>query len=100
MLIAPLISGELYEILREVSIALFGSGLILFDIVQKMLDKKIFKNTDITKLGTFFLVFWGVVGTIFEVVPENASEFLMDWGLVISGAVLILSVSVMDVLIK
>ena len=100
MLIAPMISGELFEILRSVSIALFGSGLILFDILQKMTDKQIFKNRDITTLGTFFLVFWGVVGTVFEVVPENVAEFFMDWGLVITGVVLIAAVNLMDVFIK
>jgi len=100
MLIAPMISGELFEILRDISIALFGSGLILFDIVQQMLGKKIFKNTDITKLGTFFLVFWGVVSTIFEVVPENIATFLTDWGLIITGVVLMVSVVLMDELVK
>ena len=100
MLIAPMISGELFEILRSVSIALFGSGLILFDILQKMTDKQIFKNRDITTLGTFFLVFWGVVGTVFEAVPENVAEFFMDWGLVITGVVLIAAVNLMDVFIK
>lgn len=101
MLIAPFINGEIYELLRSVSIALFGSGLILFDILQKMMGKNIFKNnTDISKLGTFFLVFWGVVGMIFDGIQSSIADFFMDWGLLVTGVVLIISVSLMDVAIK
>ncbi len=101
MLIAPFINGEVYELLRSVSIALFGSGLILFDILQKMMGRNIFKNdTDISKLGTFFLVFWGVIGMIFDGVSSSIADFVMDWGLLVTGVVLIISVSLMDVAIK
>jgi len=99
MLVAPMIDETIYEMLRGVSIALFGSGLILFDILQKMMDKQIFKNnTDITKLGTFFLVFWGVMGTVFDGIPSETADFFMDWGLIITGVVLIIAVNLMDII--
>jgi len=101
MLIAPLIDAEVYELLRSVSIALFGSGLILFDILQKMTGKNIFKNNaDITMLGTFFLVFWGVIGMIFDGIQSSIADFFLDWGLLVTGVVLIISISLMDVAIK